>query len=871
MNTDHLPPHLATRFLCWYCRPELLDEVEGDLYELFLRRRKERGKWKAQLLYWMNVLMFFHPDYIRKRKYYSTHTAMFKNYFTIALRNIQKHSNFAAINIAGLTLGIAGALVIFLLVRFELSFDTFHPQADRIYRVLTGNPDEVRANGDTGTPTGLMSVMQEEYSGVANVAAAYRLNPAQTQIEVNDELMRESHIYYMTPSFFKIFHFPWKIGNPEKSLSEPGRVAISETLANEYFNGDAVGKRIRLNNEYDLIVSGIIEDTPLNTDMPIQIAVSYATFQQSGGYQAEYRLSFNSYHQTYVLLNEGTNPKDIETQFCTTISKYVGQEIADERTAHALQPLSEIHYNGDVGNTNFSKRSISKQTIASLVLIGLFLLITACINFVNLATAQAVKRSKEVGIRKVLGSTRRQMISQFMSETLALTLIALLSAYLLVIITFPYLPVLLGVTLDISWLYQPTTLVTAFGLALAVGILAGFYPSIVMAQFSPATTLKNTLTNRQSGGLRLRWGLIIFQFALSQILIICTIVVVNQMHYFNTTALGFTKESIVTVDLPESEAGKLQTLRNTTVQHTAIEAVSFSLNAPSATINKGWTGYTHENRPDEEQMTEIKFIDNSYLKLYDIPLLAGRNIREGDTAHVLVNEVFLRESGVENLEDALGTTVEFNGTEASIVGVIKNFHSLSLQSRIPPLMMIYAPDFFQKASFKVNVAQASEAIAHIEQQWKETFPEYYFTYQFLDDDLATWYEKEQRTSRLLTLFAGIAIFIGCLGLYGLISFVTAQRTKEMGIRKVLGATVYRIVFLFTKDLVLLVGIAFFIAAPLGYYLMQQWLADFTYSIDLSWWMFGVAALVGLLIALFTVSFKSIRAALANPVDSLRNE
>ncbi|WKN41478.1 ABC transporter permease [Tunicatimonas pelagia] len=866
------PPLWATRFLRWYCRPELLDEVEGDLYELF--RRRVEAKWlrRAQLLYWFNVLMFLHPDYIRKRKYYPTnHTAMFKNYFTIALRNIQKHQSFAAINIAGLTLGIAGALVIFLLVSFELSFDTFHPQADRIYRVLTGNPDEVREEGDTGTPTGLMPVIENEFTGIENVAVAYRLNPAQTQVKINEELTRELHIYFITPSFFEIFHFPWKVGDPKKSLSESGQVAISEALADKYFDGDALGKRMKLNNEYDLIVSGIIQDTPLNTDMPIEIAVSYATFQQKGGYQAEYDLSTNSYHHTYVLLNEGTNPSEVETQFHATISKYVSQEVADEKTTHVLQPLSEIHYNGDIGSTNFSKRSISKSTITSLSLIGFFLLVTACINFVNLATAQAVKRSKEVGIRKVLGSTRHQMIGQFMSETFTLTLIALLLAYLIVVMVFPYLPNLLGVTLDISWLYQPLTLLIAFGISLAVGVLAGFYPSVVLARFRPAATLKNTLTNQQTGGVNLRRGLIIFQFALSQMLIICTIVVVSQMHYFNTTALGFDKEAVVVVEIPESNPSTLQALRNTTAQNSAIEATSFSLNAPSATINKWWTGYTFEKTPNEEQSTEIKLIDEHYIHLYNIPLLAGRNLQSSDSTQILVNETFLKDNGIQNPQDALGTIVSFYGLKAPITGVVKDFHSLSLQQEIPSVVMARFPNMFQQASFKINMLQASEAIAHIEQQWKEIFPEYYFTYQFLDEDLATLYEKEQRTSRLLSLFAGIAIFIGCLGLYGLISFITAQRTKEMGIQKVLGATVLHIVYLFTKDLLLLVGIAFVVAAPLGYYFMQQWLADFTYKIDLAWWMFLIAALVGLLIALVTVSFRSIRAAVANPVDSLRNE
>jgi putative ABC transport system permease protein len=872
---NHEPPKLAIRFLRWYCRAELVDEVEGDLYELFQRRAEEQGIWKAKILYWLNVLMFLHPDHIRKRKesYTLNHTDMFKNYFKIGWRNISKHKSFAVINISGLSLGMAGALVLFLLVRFELSFDTFHPNVDRIYRVLSGSPKEVKKTGDAATPTGLMPVLQDEFSEIDKVGVAFRINDAQTQIEVNDRLTRESHVYFITPSFFEIFHFPWKVGDPQKALSQPGQVAISEDLAQKYFAGDAVGKRIKLNNEYELTVSGIFYDTPENTDMPIQMAVSYATFQRSDGYQEDYIRDLNSSHHTYILLHEGVDMASVEAKFHDLVSKYLGEEIAAEQLGHALQPLADVHYNERVYG-NFSRRAISKETIYSLGLIGLFLLITACINFVNLATARAVKRSKEVGVRKIMGSSKRQLMGQFMSETLLLALVSMLIAYVLAGALFPNLSKLLSIPLDTSWLYEPETILPAFGLTLVVGILAGFYPSMVLANYNPLAALRNSLSNQQRGGLNLRRGLIIFQFSLSQVLIICTVVVVSQMHYVNTTSLGFDKEAVVVVDLPEGDPQKLQTIRNNITQYAAIDEVSFSLNTPAATINRFWTVYTYETVPDEEKMAEQKFIDEDYLSFYDIPLLAGRNLREGDSTQILVNEAFLKDNGILHAEEALGRVVDFAGLRTpTIVGVVKDFHSLSLQQEIPPLIMIRArfPPMFQTASFKITMDQASEAIAYIEQQWKEAFPEYYFSYQFLDDDLATLYEKERRTSRLLSLFAGLAIFIGCLGLYGLISFITAQKIKEVGIRKVLGASVEHIVFLFTKDFAALVGIAFVMAAPLGYYFMQQWLADFTYKIDLSWWMFAVAALAGFIIASITVSFQSIKAALANPVDSLRNE
>ncbi len=795
---------------------------------------------------------------------------MVKNYLTIALRNFTRHKSFAAINIAGLTLGMGCALVIFLIVRFELSFDTFHSKADRIYRVLSGQPGEVT---DTGTPNGLMPVLEVEFPEVEQVAVAFKLNPENTQIKVNEQLTREQYIYFITPSFFQMFDFPWKAGSPEKSLSQPGQVVISESLAQKYFQGDAMDKRITLNNEYDLIVSGIIRDTPENTDFPIQIAVSYATFQTSDSYQKEYNSNSNSLYQTYILLKQGAKAEALEAKFHGMVEKYLGEEMADKYWAHTLQPLTDMHYDETVGGdgNNFSQHAISKETIGSLSLIGLFLLITACINFVNLSTAQAVKRSKEVGIRKVLGSTRGQMIAQLMSETLLLTFVALLLSFLLGYYALSYLPDLLGLPLDLSMLFQPKTLLFALLIIVLVSVLAGFYPAIVLSKFQPAMTIKNSFTNKQTGGMALRKSLIVFQLALSQVLIICTIVVVSQMHYFNNASLGFDKEAIVTVDLPESDPQKLQTLRNSLSEYADIKDISFSLNTPAATINKWWTTYSYYATPDENKTIEQKFIDDNFLHLYDISLLAGRNLRESDSTQILVNEAFLKENHIENPQDALGATIKFWGMEAPIVGVVKNFHSLSLREEIPPVLLVHFPDHFQKASFKINMRQAQQAIARIEQQWKQAFPDYYFTYQFLDDDLATMYAQEQKTSRLLSLFAGMAIFIGCLGLYGLISFMTAQKTKEVGIRKVLGATVQQIVYLFTKDFVGLVSLAFLIAAPIGYYLMRLWLADFEYQISISWWMFAAAALAGLLIAGLTISLKSIKAALANPVDALRSE
>ncbi|WKN32690.1 ABC transporter permease [Porifericola rhodea] len=792
---------------------------------------------------------------------------MLKNYLIVALRNLSRQKSFSWLNIAGLTLGISSALIIFLVVRFELSFDRFHTNADRIYRVLSGSPKEAILE-DAGTPHGLREVMSHEFSEIEKIAVAFKVNPEETQIEINDNITKEDGIVFATPTFFEIFDYDWVVGSPESSLSEPGQVVINEQLAEKYFGGDAIGKRIIYNNKHEVLVSGVIKNMPRNTDLSMRMIISHATFEQSDEYDKEYNANRNSYYQTFVLLKPGTDPESVNAQFPAMIEKYQGKEIAASYMSHALQPISEMHFSENVDN--FSERSVSKEVVYSLALIGLFLLVTACINFINLTTAQAVKRSKEVGVRKALGSSRTQLVKQFMGETALLTLFAVLLSYLITVNIIPYLSPLFNISIDYALVQDLPTFVFLLVTAVFVSILAGFYPSIVLSSFRPVTTLKNTLTNKKSGGLGLRKTLIVFQFALSQVLIICTIVVLNQMHYFNTKSLGFVKEAVLTLDIPFTRSERLESFRQRLKEHSAIHEVSFSLNTPAATINKSWTYFGH-SALENNLPSEIKFVDPSYLPFYDLQLLSGRNLIDSDSTELVVNEAFLKTIGIDEPDKALGEEVEYYGTSGTIVGVVRDFHSLSLQNMIPPLMLTHNSDMFRKASLKIDMTQAGAAIATTEEVWKDLFPKQYFAYKFLDDDLATMYEQERNTSRLLSIFASIAIFIGCLGLYGLISFMTVQKEKEMGIRKVLGGSTQHIVYLFTREFIILVSIAFLIALPLGYYLMNEWLNNFIYSIELEWWMFALAALSGILIAALTVSYKSLRAALVSPANSLRGE
>ena len=865
------PPRWVDRFLERFCAPHLREEVLGDLHERYHRDVRRLGARQARRRYPREGLSYLRFSVFKRPK--ARHPQplpfdMIRNYLTIAFRNLQKQKRFAVLNLAGLTLGITGALVILLIVQFERSYDTFHPEAGRLYRVLSGTPGQA---DNPGTPHGLRGVLEREFAEVEKTAAAFKLNPERTQLEIDHQLTREPYVCFVTPSFFELFAFRWLQGSPQTSLSEPGQVVIDEEMARKYFRGNPLGQRVRLDNEHDLVVSGVIAKMPANTDFPIQFAVSHRTFEQTKGYEATYSAGSNSSYQAFVLLREKADPAALEKKFPAMIARHLGREQAEKYMAHGLQPLSRVHFDEVPGRQNFSKRFAAHSNLTGLAWIGAFLLLTACINFINLATAQATQRAREVGIRKVLGSTRGQLVVQFMGETLLLTLAAVVLSGLLTHQAVRLLDGYLGIPLDVAAVFTPGNLLVLAGAGVAVGLAAGIYPSLVLSAFEPVRTLKNTLAGSSPGGNRLRKGLVAFQFGIAQLMIICTVVVVSQMHHVNNTSLGFDKEAVVTVDLPESDPQKLEVLRNQLSQYAAIRAFSFSLNPPAATINKWWNDVTHVSAPGEQIHVEQKFIDEHYLPVYNLRLAAGRNIRRTDTTQIVVNEALLRKINIPNPQAALGQQLTYWGRPVTIVGVVRDFHNLSLHREIAPVLLWRNPALFQKASFKIALGQAPEAVARIERHWKAAFPNHYFSYKFLDDDLATLYEKERKTARLLTLFAGMAIFIGCLGLYGLVSFSAARRTKEVGIRKVLGASVAHIVYLFTRDFVGLLALAFLAAAPLGYYLMRGWLSDFTYQVSLAWWMFAGAGGLAAAIALLTMSFQSVRAALANPVTSLRNE
>ncbi|MEJ7645905.1 MAG: ABC transporter permease [Chryseolinea sp.] len=794
---------------------------------------------------------------------------MLKNFFAVSIRNILRYRAFSVMNIAGLTLGIACAHFIFLVVQFEKSYDRYHTNAGRIYRINGGAPNTPDEEFDTGTPASLAPLLRDEFPEIETTAVAFKMNPESSQVEFNHELTRVKGLYYTTPEIFQILNFSWVQGSPEKSLRAANQAVVSESIESQYFNGDAMGKILRVNGDTDVQIAGIIKDPPLNSDFPFHVVISHATLEKDPQFMNGGLDGWNSSYQTYVLLKQRTKPESINAKLTAMIIKRLGKEQAEKFLSFRLMPLSDIHF--VLGN--FNDRIISTSTLTTLSMIGVFILLIACINFTNLASAQAIRRSREVGIRKTLGSSRRYIIMQFLGETFVVTFVALMLSFILVSNLVLASENLTEIPLTQDLLTQPSSLLFLLSVLVCVTLLSAFYPAFIMSGFRPAEALKSGNTSNGTKGFFVRKSLTAFQFVISQVLIICTMIVIRQLDHFNEVPLGFNKEAVLTADIPNADPNIFSTLKNNLLRYPEIKNVTYSLNTPSATINKYWAGFTHTALPDHKP-AEIKFIDSAYFMMFEIERLSGTLVIPADSGKsVVVNEDLLNTIGIQDPEKALGEKVNYWETDATIIGVVRNFQTVSLAEGMHPVILANRPDMFRKVSMKIDLTQASSGIAHLEKHWKEAFTNYYFTYSFLDQDVATFYKEERKISRLLIAFATVAIMIGCIGLFGLIMLTSIQRTKEIGIRKILGATIANISALLSREFIALVAIAGIIGCPLAYYAMTNWLSGFANKISLleNSWVFVLAVAVGLAFALLTVGIQAFRAASKNPTESLRND
>jgi predicted permease len=796
---------------------------------------------------------------------------MFQNHLKIAFRNLRRHRSYTIINVLGLALGIACALLIFTVVQYHLSFDTFHPNADRIYRIVSEFYPSEGEERNSGVPNPLAQAFRNDYTFAEQVARVTTFDNQLITISSDKSVKKfqeEQGVAFAEPTFFNIFNFPFLHGDKNTVFQAPNSVVITKKLAIKYFNTEnPIGKTLKLDNRIDLTVTGVLQNLPENTDRRAEIYIANQTigdFQEWFGRENNWDGIYSGVH-CFVLLKKGVNPAQVEKVFPDFIKKYYGAEDAARR-GYGLQPLGDVHFNVELDGY------VEERNLWALSFIGLFLIITACVNFINLATAQALNRSKEVGVRKVLGSRPQQLFWQFIAETAVITVFSVVTAYLLAQLAMPFLNHLFETNLSIRLLKNPQLLAFLMLTTGMVILLAGSYPGLVIAGFRPALALKSKITQQHVGGFSLRRVLVVTQFAISQALIIGTIVITSQMHYSRQSDLGFNKDTIVILSVPTRELPRISTLRNELSRLAGVEEVSFCFQAPAANSNN-ITNVRYDNRPkDEEFGTSLKFADQHYLAAFDLKLIAGRNVLASDTTReVVVNEEMVKSLGISDAQELLHKNLRAGGTDVQIVGVVKNFYTGSFRENIQPIAILSDYTNYNHCALKINLANTATLLPRVETAWNKVFPEYVYEREFLDERIAEFYELDAILLKLIQAFAGIAIFIGCLGLYGLVSFMAVQKTKEIGVRKVLGASVGNILWLFGKEFARLIFIAFAIAAPVAWYVMNGWLQDFQYRIPLGAGIFAAAMANTLVIAALTVGYQSLKSATMNPVESLKTE
>ena len=811
---------------------------------------------------------------------------MLQTHIKIAIRSLIHNKGYSAITIFGLSIGLAVSLLCFLYVKDELSYDKFNDKSERIYRINSDITYSGKSMQGASAPTPMAQTLKKDFP---EVEESTRLGKYGSQLVKSDRAFaREQNIIYADSTVFEVFTLPFITGNPKKSLTEPGSVVVTRQMALKYFGtADALNRTLVFDNGETRRVTGVMQDMPHQSHFSADFLLPvYETKDAKANKWG------NHIFNTYVILKSGTDPKSVEAKFERVIQTYMDPALrqyfqttlAETRKAgnnfsYSLIPLPDIHlYSNREGELSPNG---SIQYFYIFLIIGLFILLIAVFNFVNLTTARSSKRAREVGVRKVMGSNRSVLVFQFLSESMLTTFLALLTGIVLLYTLLPAFNALAARELSFSDAINPQTILTVLAGTVVVGLLAGIYPAFYLSSFQPANALKGGLKvfNNREG---LRSYLVVFQFAMSVLLIIGTLLINQQLSYIRTKRVGFDKEQVLVVKTGQSTASDLMVFKNEVLQNPSVKAgtVSGFLPVISQRWNDMWFPKEQTDGKFAVNMQEW-MVDADYIKTLNLELLEGRNFTAGSTADmdgVIINESAAKRFGYEN---PVGKTIHKTGDEkVTIIGVVKDFHYESLRTKIEPLGLFVSSaalgSSVEKAalgavSFKLDTKDIAASLNSIGKVWKKTAAGKPFEYSFLSEDFDAMYRAEQRVENLFSAFASIAILIACLGLFGLSAFSAEQRTKEIGVRKVLGASVASITTLLSKDFLKPVLLAIGIASPVGWYAMDFWLRDFAYKVEIQWWVFVLAGFITIVIALLTVSFQSIKAALMNPVRSLKSE
>lgn len=871
LSMNPQPPRWANRLLESFCRPDLYEEILGDLEELYQERCERMPVWLADLHYTVGVVFFVRAHVLRPRPSYAYARGpiMWKNYLKIALRTLQKHKGYAFINVSGLAVGLACCLLMVLYVQDELRFDQHNADADRVYRVTVAYSE----SGTHWAPVGpaLGPALQDAIPEIEEVT---RIFPHFTQLfSYEGQTFEEQNGVYADSSVFDVFTVPMLQGNPGTALREPGTMVMSQTMARKYFGNDnPMGKVLVLDGYWRFEVTGVMADAPATTHLPFDYMISMRTFLDRSGRRGESKTWAAMY--TYAKLQPAADLAVLEAKlpvFADAFLEGVFPRPGSELATYIFQPLTDIHLHSKLEKEYRANGDI--LYVYAFSSIALFVLLIACINFVNLTTARAAQRMGEVGVRKALGAHRTALVRQFLGESVLLALIALVLAMGLMVLALPFFNALADKSMTIQSVLQPGWIAVLVVLVVCTGVLSGSYPAFVVSRFKPVLALRG-VGARVGQSARLRQGLVVFQFALSIFLIVGTGVVLSQLDYFRSERLGFDKERVVKVSLSGSTRYALgddgEAFKQELLRHPAIQHASFSSDVPGERYSLEPINLEGAQDPDPVMMRFVFGADHDHGETLGLSLVEGRMFsREApaDTNAWLINEAAARRFG---LEKPVGELLRWRDYRGPIVGVVKDFHYASLHQSIEPL----AIPLRARGNDLLVRLQGNDipgALAHIESEINRLTPDQLFRYAFVSDSFDQLYRAEERLSDVFQVFAGLAILIACLGLFGLAAFVAEQRTKEIGVRKVLGASAWSIVMMLGKHFLSLVLVASLVGMPLAYVVMQRWLESFAYRITLGPNLFLIAIGLAVAIALLTVSYQTLRVAFTNPVKALRYE
>lgn len=874
------PPRLFTKFFKWYCKAPLQESILGDLEEAFYEEVETKGQFKARWKYIWTILRFFRPGIVRSLEGTQklNNYGMIKNNVKIGMRSILRNKVFSILNVTGLSVGLASCLLILIYVKHELSYDTYNANYENTYRVL-------HYFGEKGTDLQyeVFPTAEHQVWGNAPIAPALKEFYPQIEsvfrftssvnwlIEYEGKRFQEKDVVFADSTFYQVFSWDWLAGNPETALVRPSTIILSEKLAKKYFGDkNPIGESLLMDGEELFEVTGVY-NIPANSHFTAEAMVSMETFKS---YRAQI---FDSWgyvdFYTYFTLNDQAKIEALSQQ----IPQFLGAHYDDDEYGYTFQfeALKDAYLNSDAGRQPGPVGN--KNNIYLFIAVAVFILLIACINFINISTARSIDRAKEVAVRKTLGSRRSPLISQFLIESVLITFFAAILAVALVYFGHGYLELFTGKQLGVDWLFSPVNLLIGFVLVVVLGVLAGLYPAFILSNYRPIQVLRGSFKN-SSKGIWLRKSLVVLQFVLSIMLLAGTAIVYQQLNYIREYDKGFDSERILVIDYggDYKVKQKVQFIKNELLKHSAVASVSASRATPGDFFpNAGTTIET----PDGEMVAKgpaIYEIDEDFIPTYDMTIVAGRNFSKDmptdTTKALLVNEAAAKLYGYNNPEDIVGKNFSQWGREGKVVGVVEDFNYVSLHNEVEPLALRYSIWWStEKFSVKLKSADLGNTLSELEAIWKEAVPFYPFNSHFNDMSFNDQYEADERFGMIFYSFSVLAIFVACLGLFGLTIYTTNQRAKEIGIRKVLGASVQRIVTILSFDFIKLFGVALLLAIPVSYWIMSTWLASFAYQTSISWQVFVFAALITLVVSLLTMSIKTVGAAMSNPTRILKDE